>query len=290
MRKGDAAVRADARLRLPPQNTVFFLIFPLIMSRAALFLLPLLPLAGALRSTHALLPTAAPVPVVVELFTSEGCSSCPAADAALRELETAQSLSGIEVLVLGQHVDYWNRLGWKDPFSSPLFTQRQRTYAAGFGTGSYTPQAVVNGRYEFVGSRRQELAATIRQAARAPRATVRLTRSAAGLLTVYVAALPAGTAPTEVALAITETGLATQVGRGENAGHLLHHAAVVRALRPLGSPGANGTFRTTVPLALAPDWQTPNLRAVVLVQEKDSRHIVGVGTLPLGGAQAHEGN
>ncbi len=228
-------------------------------------------------------PGAAPlVPVVVELFTSEGCSSCPAADAALRELETSQSVSGVEVIALGQHVDYWNRLGWKDPFSSAQFTQRQRAYATGFGTGSYTPQAVVNGRYEFVGSRRQELAETIGRAAKAPRATVQLTRAANGALAVHVANLPAGIAPTEVALAITESGLATQVGRGENAGRRLRHAAVVRELRTLGAPAANGTFSATVPLRLASGWKPANLRAVVLVQEKESRHIVGAASLPLG--------
>ena len=105
------------------------------------------------------------VPVVVELFTSEGCSSCPSADAALRALETAQSVAGVEVIGLGQHVDYWNRLGWKDPFSSAQFTQRQRWYAEGFKAGSYTPQAVVNGRYEFVGSQKTTLARTVAQAA-----------------------------------------------------------------------------------------------------------------------------
>ena len=259
------------------------------MKRIVPVLLPFLPLAAAVLLSSRSLPTrapsnTAPVPVVVELFTSEGCSSCPAADAALRELEAAQSLKGVEVIALGQHVDYWNRLGWKDPFSSPLFTQRQRTYAAGFGTGSYTPQAVVNGRYEFVGSRQQELAATIVKAAQAPRATVHLTRTAAGALAVQVTDLPAGTPPAEVELALTETGLATQVGRGENAGRLLNHPAVVRQLRALGSMGPDGTFRATVPLTPAAGWKTPNLRAVVLVQEKDSRHIVGVGSLALGQA------
>ncbi|MFD2786379.1 DUF1223 domain-containing protein [Hymenobacter rubripertinctus] len=258
------------------------------MHRILLALLPFLTAASAAvpRPGSGPLPgtggaPTAPVAVVVELFTSEGCSSCPAADAALRELEMAQSVSGVEVIALGQHVDYWNRLGWKDPFSSPAFTQRQRTYAEGFGTGSYTPQAVVNGRYELVGSRRQALAETIAKAAKAPRATVRLTRTAAGELAVHITDLPAGTAPTEVALALTETGLSSQVGRGENAGRLLRHAAVVRELRTLGSVAPDGTFSATVPLPLAPGWKTPNLRAVVLVQEKASRHIVGVAALPL---------
>lgn len=259
------------------------------MKRALLLLTPVLPLAAAalLMGSHpASVPLAATnnptrVPVVVELFTSEGCSSCPAADAALRELETAQSVPGVEIVALGEHVDYWNRLGWKDAFSSSQFTERQRDYAAGFGTGSYTPQAVVNGRYEFVGSQRAKLADAVARAAQAPHATVALSRASTGALAVQVSALPAGTAPTEVLLALTETGLSSQVGRGENAGRLLRHAAVVRALRPLGSLAADGIFAITAPLQLNPAWKTANLRAVVLVQEKASRQIVGVGVLPL---------
>ncbi len=225
---------------------------------------------------------ASAVPVVVELFTSEGCSSCPSADAALRELETAQSVPGVEVIALGQHVDYWNRLGWKDPFSSAQFTERQRWYAEGFGEGSYTPQAVVNGRYEFVGSQKNTLAQTVAKAALAPRATVTLARAADGTLQVRVDNLPAGTKAATVELALTETGLSSQVGRGENSGRLLRHAAVVRTLRSLGPVAANGTFAGSAPLTLNPSWQTDHLRAVVLVQETASHHVVGVASLPLG--------
>ncbi|MBC6988411.1 DUF1223 domain-containing protein [Hymenobacter sp. BT491] len=220
------------------------------------------------------------VPVVVELFTSEGCSSCPAADAALRELETTQTIAGVEVIVLGQHVDYWNNLGWKDPFSSAVFTRRQRDYAALFGTGSYTPQAIVNGQYEFVGSQQKLVAQSIAKAAKAPRATVTLARSN-NMLVVTVANLPAGTGPAEVLLALNESGLSSQVGRGENSGRLLRHASVVRSLRPLGTTLDNGTFSATAPLNLNAQWKAQNLRAVVLVQEKSSRHILGSASLPL---------
>ncbi|WP_051718604.1 DUF1223 domain-containing protein [Hymenobacter sp. IS2118] len=223
-----------------------------------------------------------PVPVVVELFTSEGCSSCPAADAALREMEAAQSVPGVEIIALGQHVDYWNRLGWKDAFSSAQFTERQRWYAQGFGTGSYTPQAVVNGRYELVGSQRAALLAAATKAARAPRATVALARAANGALTVQVHSLPTGTPTSTVQLALTETGLSSQVGAGENSGRLLRHSAVVRSLRALGTVAADGTFAATVPLILDAGWKPQNLRAVVLVQEQASHHVVGAASLPLG--------
>lgn len=257
------------------------------MKSTLLLLLPLVAASGALAltATHPTTPAATPpderVPVVVELFTSEGCSSCPAADAALRELENAQPIPGVEVLALGEHVDYWNRLGWKDPFSSTQFTERQRAYAAFFKEGSYTPQAVVNGRYELVGSRRQELRQRIAEAARTPRAVVTLAPATAGTLALVVSKLPAGTTATQVLLALTETGLATQVGRGENAGQLLRHAAVVRALHSLGAVGADGTFSATVPFTLDPGWKTDHLRAVALVQETSSHRIVGVASLPL---------
>ena len=262
------------------------------MKNPAWALLPLLTVAAAigLTSSHPA-PTApqpqltaapqATVPVIVELFTSEGCSSCPSADAALRELETAQSVPGVEVIALGQHVDYWNRLGWKDAFSSPQFTERQRWYAQGFKEGNYTPQAVVDGRYEFVGSQRATLAETVAKAAQAPRAAVTLTRAAGGMVQVQVSHLPAGTQAASVELALTETGLSSQVGRGENAGQLLRHAAVVRSLQVLGAVGADGTFSGRAPLSLNSNWKAEHLRAVALVQETGSHHIVGVASLPL---------
>ncbi|MCC3158429.1 DUF1223 domain-containing protein [Hymenobacter sp. 15J16-1T3B] len=226
------------------------------------------------------------VPVVVELFTSEGCSSCPAADEALRELGAAQAVAGVEIIALGQHVDYWNRLGWRDPFSSPQFTARQRWYAEHFAEGNYTPQAVVNGRYQLVGSQRRSLLSAITQAAQAPRATVTLARAAGSALRVQVSHLPSGTTSTRVALALTEAGLSSHVGRGENAGRLLQHAPLVRTWRTLGMVGADGTFATTAPLDLEENWQVNNLRVVVLVQEIDSRRVVGAASLALASGQA----
>ena len=169
-------------------------------------------------------------PVVVELFTSEGCSSCPAADAALRELVQAQPIPGIEVIALGEHVDAGDGLDWKDGFSSPVYTARRQPYATGFGSGCYTPQAVVNGRYELVGCRFAALAATIASAAKALHAAVSV-EAAGAVARVRVRSVPAGTPTSEVLLVLTESGLASLVGRGENAGRLLRHAAVVRPLR-----------------------------------------------------------
>ena len=245
-----------------------------------------LPLAGLLggrppvRPQTPLRPAGARIPVVVELFTSEGCSSCPAADAALRELVVAQSVPGVEVIALGEHVDYWNRLGWKDAFSAPAYTERQRQYAAGFGTGSYTPQAVVGGRYEFVGSRTGELVATVAKAAKLPQAAVSVTASGS-TAQVRVAGVSPGTPAAEVLLIITESNLVSPIGRGENAGLQLHHAPVVRHLVSLGRVGADGTFTASAALPLNAAWQRPNLRAIALVQETVSRRILGAAVVAM---------
>src|SRR5580704_490614 len=132
-------------------------------------LLAFLAVATTLRAASA------PTPVVVELFTSEGCSSCPPADLLLRRLEKEQPVPGVEVIPLSEHVDYWNQLGWKDPFSSGRFTDRQRQYADVFHKdGPYTPQMVVDGAPEFVGSDGPRALKTIAEAARRPKASVTL--------------------------------------------------------------------------------------------------------------------
>jgi len=220
--------------------------------------------------------------VVAELFTSEGCSSCPPADALLGHLRQDLAQQGIEVIPLGFHVDYWNSLGWKDRFSSADYSRRQEQYAQSLRVdGPYTPEMVVDGAVEFVGNDSGQAQRTIREAAsQAEVATVKISSAAADQLAVQVKA-PSSAKDPQVVLAITEDNLTTQVGSGENGGRTLHHAAVVRELRQLGHLH-EGSFAANVPLKLDKDWKRQDLRAVVFVQEGPTGKILGAATVALG--------
>ena len=217
-------------------------------------------------------------PVVVELFTSEGCSSCPPADAFLAKLNQQGVVNGAEVLALGEHVDYWNHLGWADRFSKLAFTQRQESYARRFGLGSaYTPQMVIDGRFEAAGNDPGLVEREISRAARvAKTATVTLSWTDGNAVQVGVEG--AGSEPSAVLLAVTEDSLTTPVARGENGGRTLRHSAVVREIRNLGSTSA-GVFRSTAPLTPAASWKAPDLRVVVFVQRPGNREIVGAASV-----------
>ena len=119
-------------------------------------------------------------PVVVELFTSEGCSSCPPADLLLQKLVQQQPIADAEIIALEEHVDYWNHDGWVDPYSSSEWTERQQAYADVFKDDPYTPEAVVNGRSQFVGNNRGEVEAEIKKAAGNLKTEVRITRCLVG--------------------------------------------------------------------------------------------------------------
>ena len=220
-------------------------------------------------------------PVIVELFTSEGCSSCPPADTLLSHLEKTQPIPGVEVIGLGEHVDYWNHGGWADRFSSPAFSARQSDYSNAFRKDTvYTPQMIVDGRTEFVGSDEDLARNAITRAARQPKAQVSVTQTGS-TLSVRVDHLPASTASdiSEVVLAITEDGLSSSVGGGENAGRRLVHSAVVRQLTVLGR--VSGSVFTAVPSVKSFGGRRGNFHAIVFVQKHASRQIVGAAEISL---------
>jgi hypothetical protein len=233
---------------------------------------------------------AASGPVVVELFTSEGCSDCPAADALLAQLDK-QTVPGANVIVLEHHVDYWNGDGWPDPFSSTVATDRQRRYAFGrSGDQIYTPEMIVDGGDGFVGSNARQAQRAISEAAKLPKASVKLSWSGdesnlARALHVSVSPLNQATGDRPlIFLAVTESHLHSNVRRGENAGRSLDHSGVVRHFAQIGKAG-NPTkdgfiFDSTANLKLAADWKRPDLRAIVFLQDPKSMRVLGAAALP----------
>ncbi|MGE0495236.1 MAG: DUF1223 domain-containing protein [Vulcanimicrobiota bacterium] len=164
---------------------------------------------------------------VIELFTSQGCSSCPSADRLVSELGQDP-----RVFTLSFHVDYWNRLGWVDPFSRPEYTERQKAYSRHFKQRNiYTPQAVVNGRWELVGSNRAGLESYLKQAFQSPATALKLgSRVEKGKLFVTVEA-PTLKKAKQLNLALVTPHAQTAVERGENSGRRLEHTNVVRAFK-----------------------------------------------------------
>jgi hypothetical protein len=214
----------------------------------------------------------AALPILVELFTSEGCSSCPPADAALARLHEAQPVPGVQLLVLSEHVDYWDNLGWKDPYSDSLFTDRQSRY----GSRIYTPQAMVDGRVDVLGSDGAGIARAAKAAAEEPHGSVAVKRKDQ-VVQIAVNALPKH-GPAQVWLAVVEDGLVDKVTRGENSGRTMSHTAVVRKLQGVGSIPASETQWTgeaKVPADAA--WKNP--RVVVFVQEKEATRVLAASPL-----------
>jgi hypothetical protein len=208
---------------------------------------------------HGAAPKLGPSPVIVELFTSQGCSSCPPADALIHDIANDPALRG-RVIPLAFHVDYWDSLGWRDPFSSKEWTQRQALYARTMRLSSaYTPQAVVNGTREFVGSNRSALSAALEKGSNEKlRADVTLAarREANSLIATIRGTVPAND---DLMLAIVEDGVTTKVEHGENAGRALTNDAIVRRL-------VRVTGQTTVTVPVEPAWR--NLSAAVFVQDR----------------------
>jgi hypothetical protein len=232
-----------------------------------------------------------PAPVIVELFTSEGCSSCPAADRVLARLEQTQPVPGAQVIAIEEHVDYWNQLGWTDPFSSPQYRARQNDYAVAFHAGDiYTPQMVVNGAVEFVGSDMNRAYHEIENAAQSETSQIDLDLNpnpkdpelldlSLHLTNRKAAKLRAA----NVYLAITENNLSTFAQRGENAGRTLRHSAVARSFGMIGKIDPNGASggQLVSTLRLPKEWKRENLHAVVFVQERESFRIIGANVINL---------
>jgi hypothetical protein len=235
-------------------------------------------------------PEGEKTPVIVELFTSEGCSSCPPADVLLLQLEDKQPVAGAEIIALSEHVDYWNRLGWTDPYSSALFSQRQSEYSKAFGLDDiYTPQMVVDGTTQLVGNNPKKALEVITKAVNTPKAKVTIvgsvkTQAKETAVTISVENLPQMRAGdhAEVMIAVTESNLNSSVLRGENSGRKLAHTAVVRKLKSIGKmDSSNHHFSATQSVAMEKGWKPGNIKVVAFVQERGSRRILGAAAVKL---------
>lgn len=214
-------------------------------------------------------------PVVVELFTSQGCSSCPPADALLAELAARP-----DVLALSLNVDYWDYIGWRDPYGSPVHTQRQRAYGQALNLHYvFTPQIVIDGRTSVVGSRREDVLNAIAAAKTRPK-TVEVAFAAGNGGSVIV---PAGHAPAEggtIWLVVYDRSQTTDVPRGENAGRTIENANVVRTLERLGTWMGE---RLEIPLNLDDAAASGRFGCAVIVQQGRIGPVLGAASMRLDG-------
>jgi hypothetical protein len=217
----------------------------------------------------------APTPIVVELFTSEGCSDCPPADAFLKTLDSTQPVPGAQLIVLEEHVDYWDDLGWRDPFSSHAFTSRQENYVRRMGLSSaYTPQMIVDGAYQFVGSDRRSAAKAFESTSSTSKVGIRISSVATegGNLRLHV---ETDSAPSraDVVIAVASEQADSQVQRGENGGRHLAHVAIVRNFAAVGKVEQGGAFSKEINLS-AKSFSLPG-RVIVFLQEPNQGKILG---------------
>lgn len=216
---------------------------------------------------------------VVELFTSQGCSSCPPADVALKQIEAAANKNGLPVHVLSFHVDYWNRLGWKDPFSDSGHTRRQQSYAALTGSSRvYTPQMIVNGATEFVGSDRAKANVAISKALQqSSHASIQLTHVAEENGWKIGYRVDGAQQGFVLNVALVDTPDGTSVIRGENAGRKLHHVNVVRnyASIPLDSGGGEMT------ISRPENFSGNDSQIIAYVQDPQTGEVVGANAIVL---------
>jgi hypothetical protein len=239
------------------------------------------PVLAFLAGAIGLLAADGRTPVLVELFTSEGCSSCPFADRLLQALEQQQPVKGVEVIVLSEHVDYFDAEGWRDPWGSPLFTLRQRDYTLTLHVDNvFTPQMIVDGKTGFVGNKTDVALKEIAKQAGRPVAVVRIDQltsdgpSLFASLSIQDVPAEAGKGPFDVMVAVTESGLRSTPDTGENKGMALSHAGVVRSLTRAGRATHAG-FQGEIRIKLDRSWKRESVKIVAFVQDRKTRIIWG---------------
>jgi hypothetical protein len=219
------------------------------------------------------------VPVLLELFTSEGCSSCPPADKLLEEIDRTQPIERADLVVLSEHVDYWNRDGWTDPYSSPTFTERQQVYASRLGVSDiYTPQIVVDGTRSVVGGNWPKVESAIRQSLREAKISISVAaKRNEDKAEIHVEIAPTSTKERAVVyLVLAHDRVRSQVARGENAGRDLSHVAVAYSVREIASIKPLSAFDKGLSVSLPRNSRAGDTRAIVFVRRSDTTAVIGV--------------
>jgi hypothetical protein len=249
-------------------------------------------LALAFLGTSALCPAeTAPskrVPVLLELFTSEGCSSCPPADKLLAAFDQKQPVTGADLIVLSEHVDYWNDGGWRDPFSASQYTERQQIYTDKLhGEGPYTPQLVIDGRAAVVGSNAQQAISAIQRAITEQKIPITLADAShhgneiKAHVTLNATQFSSEVVGGTVYIAVAVNEAESQVAHGENAGRSLSHVAVALLLKKVGTVKLGSVFSYDVSVSIRPEAAAKPLRLVAFLQDQKSGQILGVAALKL---------
>jgi hypothetical protein len=223
-------------------------------------------------------PDQPPVPILIELFTSEGCSSCPPVDEFVRHIDETQPVAGAQLIVLSEHVDYWDHDGWKDKYSSAQFTERQNGYVHAMNLQTaYTPQMVVDGYIELKGSS-ADIEQTFAKELKVAKIPVRITSAkidAPSQLRVKIEADAPEKHGGAVWIAVALDHAASQVSAGENSGKQLQHVAVVEELRKVGKLDKGKPFAQDIAVKLKPDTDPKNLRIIAFIQESNEGKVLG---------------
>lgn len=223
--------------------------------------------------------------VLVELFTSEGCSSCPPADALLKLVNGSQTNGGQLVVGISEHVTYWNSLGWADPYSSPAYTERQNAYSERFHLeGPYTPQMVINGAEQIVGSDRAALLHAVeKEDAESPRMSLRIVSFSVAANTLTVNLATSGEVPKQGAdlmAVLADDSDRSNVLRGENSGRLLAHVAVARSITRVAKVKTAGDLTVQIPIP-ASFQGTQGHHLILFAQTPGNGRVLGTDTKPL---------
>jgi hypothetical protein len=236
----------------------------------------------AASADHGRTPDPASSPVLVELFTSEGCSSCPPADALLQQMDAAQPVPGAQLIVLSEHVDYWNHDGWKDPYSSSFLTDRQSGYVRALSLNTpYTPQIIVDGASELRANGTEQVIQLLQKAAATPKVPVRISSlsieaQSPALLRAHIdvdGRSQKHNADIFVAVALDHAE--SQVLRGENTGRHLEHVAVVQEITRIGKLEKQKSFGQDFQVKLKPGTDPMNIRVIAFVQESGFGKVLG---------------